>query len=171
MAGKLSRRLVMTGHDAAGVSRVISDNRVSGWTGPAMAGSEVAEIWGSDTPLAYPDDGTMPPYKGFYAPLGGARLMELYLPARSVNYVDAPTNDPDSASAPLAGDGMHKTATTDMIIVMEGRVDCRLDEETIKLGTGDILIQNGTVHAWLNPYDEPCRFIAAMVGAEHSDCD
>lgn len=171
MAGKLSRRVVMTGHDAAGMSRVASDSRVTGWSGPAMADSEIAEIWGSDAPLSYPDDGAMPRYKGFYAPLNGARLMELYLAPRSVTYADAPSDDADSAQAPLARDGMHRTATTDMIIVMEGRVDCRLDEETVKLGTGDILIQNGTVHAWLNPYDEPCRFIAAMVGAENKLCD
>lgn len=165
---KLSRRLVMTGHDAAGVSRVMSDNRVAGWAGPAMAGSEIAEIWGSDAPLSYPDAGAMPGYKGFFAPKHGARLMELYLAPRSIDYLDAPTDDPDSAAAALAPDrpGMHRTATTDMIIVMEGRVDCQLDEETVTLDAGDILIQNGTIHAWFNPYDQPCRFIAVMVGAE-----
>ena len=117
---KIARRLVMTGHDAAGVSRVMSDREVTGWSGPAMADSEIAEMWGSDAPVRYPDDGAMPSYNGFYAPLHGARLMELYLAPRSVTYASVADADPGSASAPLVQDrpGMHRTATTDMIIVI-----------------------------------------------------
>ena len=170
---KIARRLVLTGHDPAGVSRVMSDRIVSGFGGPAMPGSEVAQLWGSDAPLSYPDDGAMPDYAGFYAPLHGARVLEMYLAPRSSKYVAYTTDDPESGAVALTVDkpGMHRTATTDIIIVMEGRVDCELDEETVTLNTGDVLIQNGTIHAWFNPYDEPCRFLCAMVGAENRLCD
>ncbi len=172
MTSKLSRRLVMTGHDAQGVSRVISERIVTGVGGPAMPGAEVSQLWGADRPLCYPDDGAMPDYAAFFAPVHGSRLVELYLPPQSTRYAAHSDDDPDSAAAPLASDrpGMHRTATTDMIIVMEGKVDCALDEETVTLDTGDVLIQNGTIHAWFNPYDMPCRFLAVMVGAENSLC-
>ncbi len=170
---KIARRLVMTGHDAAGVSRVMSDQIISGFAGPAMPGSEVGQIWGSDAPLAYPDDGAMPDYAGFYAPLHGARLLEMYLAPGSSKYVAHTSDDPESGASALTVEkpGMHRTATTDMIIVMEGKVDCALDEETVTLEAGDVLIQNGTIHAWFNPHDEPCRFLAAMVGARNGLCD
>lgn len=170
---RIERRLVMTGHDAAGVSRVVSDQVVTGLPGPAMPGSEVAQLWGSDRPLRYPDNGVMPAYSAFFAPLHGARLVELSLAPRSVRYDAFSNDDPESSSAPLATDrpGMHRTATTDLIIVMEGRVDCELDGERVTLNQGDVLVQNGTIHAWFNPYDEPCRFLAVLVGAENSLCD
>ena len=168
----IGRRLVMTGHDSAGVSRIVSDQRISGVSGPAMPGSEVAQLWGSDLPLRYPDDGAMPAYSAFFPPLRGARLVELHLAAGSDRYAAVTDDDPDSSAAPLARDrpGMHRTASTDIIIVMEGRVDCQLDEERVTLAAGDVLIQNGTIHAWFNPYDEPCRFLAALVGAENDLC-
>jgi mannose-6-phosphate isomerase-like protein (cupin superfamily) len=171
--GKIARRLVLTGHDAAGVSRVMSDQIISGFAGPAMPGSEVGQIWGSDAPLSYPDNGAMPDYAGFYAPLHGARVLEMYLAPGSSKYVAYTTDDPESGASALTVDkpGMHRTATTDIIIVMAGKVDCELDEETVTLNTGDVLIQNGTIHAWLNPHDEPCRFLCAMVGAENKLVD
>ena len=171
--GKIARRLVLTGHDAAGVSRMMSHTIVTGFEGPALPGSEVAQIWGSDTPLAYPDNGAPPDYAGFYAPLHGARVMEMYLPPNSSKYVAFTTDDPESGASALSAEkpGMHRTATTDIIIVMEGRVDCELDEETVHLNPGDVFIQNGTIHRWLNPHDEPARFLCAMVGASNSLCD
>ena len=65
---------------------------------------------------------------------------------------------------------MHRTRTTDIIIVMEGRLDCQLDEETVHLNSGDIFIQNGTIHAWFNPYPEPCRYLAVILGAKNALC-
>ena len=168
----LKRRLAMTGHDAHGVARVMSDRLVTETAAAGLPGSEMLGIWGADTALAHPDDGSMPAATGVFPRIGGTRLGEMYLPPRSVEHPRAPGN--------VAGDGlykpspdipgMHRTASTDLIIVIEGRCDCRLDEETVTLSAGDILVQNGTMHAWSNPYDEPCRFIAVMTGAENALC-
>lgn len=180
MMGNLQRRLVMTGHNARGISRVASDRVVGGSPGPSIAGSEIGEIWGADRPLSFPDDGAMPDYAGFFPPLHGARLVEIFLPANAVDYVAGSKqgharheSGPAQAGAALADDskpGMHRTRTTDIIIVMEGRLDCRLDEETVHLKTGDVFIQNGTIHAWFNPYPEPCRYMAVILGAENVLC-
>jgi hypothetical protein len=168
----LKRRLVMTGHDAQGLGRVMSDRELTTVGSAGLPGSEMLQIWGADRALAYPDDGSNPTFTGMFPLPGGARLGELYLPPHATEHPAGPRN--------AAGDGlykphpdipgMHCTASTDLIIIVSGKCHCRLDEETVTLGPGDVLVQNGTMHAWSNPYDEPCRFIAVILGAENGLC-
>ena len=40
------------------------------------------------------------------------------------------------------------------------------DGASVELGPGDTVVQNGTRHAWRNPYSEPCRMVVFLVGAE-----
>ncbi len=40
-----------------------------------------------------------------------------------------------------------------------------LDEGEVHLKAGDILIQRGTNHAWVNRGDRPCRIAFVMVDA------
>jgi quercetin dioxygenase-like cupin family protein len=64
--------------------------------------------------------------------------------------------------------GMHTTATVDYEYIVSGRCLLELDDGVTKeLGPGDTLIQNGTRHAWRNPFDEPCVIVFALVGARH----
>jgi mannose-6-phosphate isomerase-like protein (cupin superfamily) len=64
--------------------------------------------------------------------------------------------------------GMHTTATVDYEYVASGRCVLELDDgATRELGPGDTVIQNGTRHAWRNPYDEPCVMVVVAVGAHH----
>ena len=63
---------------------------------------------------------------------------------------------------------MHTTATVDYEVVLSGRVVLELDDgETRELKAGDTVIQNGTRHAWRNPFDEPCLLAVVLVGAHH----
>jgi quercetin dioxygenase-like cupin family protein len=62
--------------------------------------------------------------------------------------------------------GMHTTDTVDYEYVVSGRVILELDDgATVELGPGDTVIQNGTRHAWRNPYDGPCQMVVVLVGA------
>ena len=64
--------------------------------------------------------------------------------------------------------GMHTTATIDYEFVVSGRVVLELDDgASLELGPGDTVIQNGTRHAWRNPFDEPCVLVVVLVGAQH----
>jgi hypothetical protein len=38
---------------------------------------------------------------------------------------------------------------------------------TKELAPRDAFIMNGTCHRWLNPFDEPCVWVAVMNTAEH----
>jgi mannose-6-phosphate isomerase-like protein (cupin superfamily) len=66
--------------------------------------------------------------------------------------------------------GMHTTDTIDFEYVISGRVVLELDDgASVELGPGDTVVQNGTRHAWRNPFDEPCRMVVFLVGAERRE--
>ena len=182
MSDKLARRLVVTGHSAAHRSKLAADVTVNGEEIPGQSGVACSVIWGADHKMQFPDNGAKPDYQDFFPPLDGFRLIETYLPANFAARVDPSPQgafaDEMNAVAPgLAAamdakrPGMHRTATVDMIVVLEGRCVLQLDDDEIPLNTGDIVIESGTIHAWANPYDKPCRFLAAVVGAKNALCD
>lgn len=46
---------------------------------------------------------------------------------------------------------MHRTDSVDFGVVIEGEVECELDDGTSRtFGRGDIIVQRGTKHAWKN---------------------
>ena len=63
--------------------------------------------------------------------------------------------------------GMHKTNTVDYAIVYEGEIWLELDDaKTIHLKRGDVVVQNGTRHAWRNLGTEPVTMIFFLNGAK-----
>lgn len=60
----------------------------------------------------------------------------------------------------------HRTASIDFVAVLSGSIDCELDEETVSLHAGDVLIQRGTIHNWINNTTEPCVMFFAMTGSQ-----
>jgi hypothetical protein len=60
---------------------------------------------------------------------------------------------------------MHRTCTIDYAIVMAGEIDMLLDDCEIHLRAGDVLIQQGTNHAWVNRGSELCRIAFVLIDA------
>ena len=60
---------------------------------------------------------------------------------------------------------MHRTETIDYVIVLSGEIDMETDDSTIKLKAGDVLVQRGTNHAWINHGTEPARVAFILVDA------
>ncbi len=60
---------------------------------------------------------------------------------------------------------MHRTRTVDYAIVMAGEIDMLLDDSEIHLKAGDVLVQQGTNHAWVNRGSEPCRVAFVLIDA------
>jgi mannose-6-phosphate isomerase-like protein (cupin superfamily) len=58
---------------------------------------------------------------------------------------------------------MHATRTVDYAIVMAGEIDMLLDDSEIHLKAGDVLVQQGTNHAWVNRGKEPCRIAFVLI--------
>jgi len=61
--------------------------------------------------------------------------------------------------------GMHKTRSVDYAVVMEGEIDMVLDDSEVHLAAGDVLVQQGTNHAWVNRGSGPCRIAFVLIDA------
>jgi hypothetical protein len=61
--------------------------------------------------------------------------------------------------------GMHVTATIDYAIVLHGEIVAILDEAETVLRAGDILVQRGTNHAWVNRSGEMTRVAFVLIDA------
>ena len=61
---------------------------------------------------------------------------------------------------------MHRTRSIDYAIVIEGEIDMLLDDSEVHLKTGDVLVQQGTNHAWVNRGTQPCRMAFVLVDAK-----
>jgi quercetin dioxygenase-like cupin family protein len=50
--------------------------------------------------------------------------------------------------------------------VLSGEVWLELDDgKEVHLRAGDVVVQNGTRHAWRNKNTEPCRLVICLIGA------
>ena len=61
---------------------------------------------------------------------------------------------------------MHRTETIDYVIVMSGEIDMEMDNSTVKLKAGDVMVQRGTNHAWINRGSVPARVAFVLVDAK-----
>jgi len=61
---------------------------------------------------------------------------------------------------------MHRTRSVDYAIVIEGAIDMLLDDSEVHLEAGDVLVQQGTNHAWVNRGDRPCRIAFVLIDAQ-----
>jgi len=59
----------------------------------------------------------------------------------------------------------HRTNSIDYGVIISGSIEMELDTETVKLAPGDILIQRGSIHNWINNGTEPCVIAYILIGA------
>lgn len=62
--------------------------------------------------------------------------------------------------------GMHRTRTMDYAVVLSGEIDMLLDDSEVHLKAGDVVVQRGTNHAWVNRGDAPCQVAFILVDAK-----
>ena len=62
---------------------------------------------------------------------------------------------------------VHRTSTIDYAAVLSGEIDMELDDGvTVHLRRGDVLVQRGTIHNWVNRGKEPCVIAFVLVNAK-----
>ena len=59
----------------------------------------------------------------------------------------------------------HRTKTIDFAVVMSGEIDMVLDDSTVHLKAGDVVVQQETNHAWVNRGKEVCRISFVQIEA------
>lgn len=92
-----------------------------------------------------------------FPPEGSARSREAILQEMGVS---------DHGGARHAA--MHRTTSVDYAIVLEGEIDMLLDDSEVHLTAGDVLVQQGTNHAWVNRGTRPCRMAFVLVDAKEA---
>ena len=68
--------------------------------------------------------------------------------------------------APGVSPRVHRTDSIDYAVVISGEIDMLLDDTEVRLKAGDVLVQRGTVHNWVNRGTEPCVIAFALIGAK-----
>ena len=76
----------------------------------------------------------------------------------------APAGDVKRGHAPRHP-AIHRTRTIDYVVVLEGEIDLLLDDRDVRLKAGDVVVQQGTNHAWINRGAETCRLAMVFVDA------
>ena len=141
-------RRVVTGHDANGRAMVASDAVMANATS-ARPGLEGCVVWASDR---IPVDNLDPRD-------GAQRTTGVTLPGGAVFRVVQ--YGPDTEGR------MHRTRTLDHGVVLSGEVVLELDDGVeVTLHAGDVLVQRGTIHKWINRAAEPCTVAFFILDAE-----
>ena len=60
----------------------------------------------------------------------------------------------------------HRTESVDYAIVLSGEIDMEMDGTMVHLKAGDVLVQRGTIHNWINRGTEPCVVAFVLVAAK-----
>ena len=62
---------------------------------------------------------------------------------------------------------MHRTDSLDYAVIMSGEIDMELEPgEITRLKAGDVIVQRGTVHNWINRGPEPCVIAFVLIAAK-----
>ena len=143
----LTIRRVVTGHDAQGRAKVLIDERVKNVIS-SRPGANSAVIWSSET-LPVDNDGDADP---------SGKKIETTIPGGSVFRV--------VSFGPGVSPRNHRTDSIDYAVVISGEIDMQLDGESVHLKAGDVLVQRGTIHTWVNKSTAPCVIAFALIAAK-----
>jgi quercetin dioxygenase-like cupin family protein len=143
----LQVRRVVTGHDASGRAVVkideISRNMVS-----TRPGATACVVW---TTEGFPASNTGDEDQALRkvgTTLGNGTVFRVIEFAPGV----APRN--------------HRTDSVDYVVVMSGEIDMELEDSVVHLRAGDVLVQRGTIHNWVNRGTAPCVIAAILIDAK-----
>ena len=144
-------RRVVTGHDANDVAKVLLDGAATNWKS-SSPGTVSTLIWSTDrTPADISAGGTIEDL--------GARILGTPPPPNGTRFalIDFPPGNTGR---------MHRTETIDYVIVIAGEIDMDMDDSTVHLRAGDVMVQRGTNHAWVNRGTKPARLAFVLIDAQ-----
>src|SRR5262249_55034128 len=60
----------------------------------------------------------------------------------------------------------HRTDSIDYIVIISGEIDMELDDTRVHLKAGDVMVQRGTIHNWVNNGTAPCVLAVILIDAK-----
>jgi quercetin dioxygenase-like cupin family protein len=73
--------------------------------------------------------------------------------------------------APGVAPRNHRTDSIDYAIVVSGEIDMEFDDSVVHLKAGDVLVQRGTIHNWVNRGTQPCVMAFILIDAKPVEVD
>ena len=140
-------RRVITGHDANGKAIVMIDE-VSKNLFTGRPGATVCNVW---TTEGFPanNDGDED---------AGLRKVGTTIPNGTIFRI--------LEFAPGLAPRNHRTDSIDYIVCMSGEIDMELDDTVVHLKAGDVMVQRGTIHNWINRGTQPCVLAVILIAAK-----
>jgi|SRR5579883_2775683 len=166
-------RRVVTGHDPSGKAIVLFDSAVAPRARPGGGG--VTNLWvttefpvdvsvstdRAQTPVAVPP----PPNGGIFRVVEFAPESAHPEPVDHVKVLQGMGIDPATQGYQRHAH-THRTRTIDYAIVLDGEIDMLLDDSEVHVKAGDVVVQQGTNHAWVNRSGKPCRIAFILIDAK-----
>ena len=144
----LQIRRVVTGHDDQGRAKVLIDETTTNVMSQ-RPGAQYSVIWTTEGFPLSNDGSDDPSHKTIGTTLPNGTVFRIVSFGPGV----APRN--------------HRTDSIDYAVVMSGEIDMELEPgEKIHLKAGDVLVQRGTVHNWINNGAEPCFIAFILIDAK-----
>ena len=140
-------RRVVTGHDDQGRAKVLIDETVKN-VASQRPGALYSVIWSSEGFPVNNDGDADPSGKKIGTTISDGTVFRIVSFGPGV----APRN--------------HRTDLIDYAVVMSGEIDMELDVGKVHLKAGDVLVQRGTIHNWVNTGSEPCVIAFTLVSAK-----
>ena len=143
----LKIRRVVTGHDNQGRAKVLIDEQVNNVVS-GRPGANSSVIWSS---IGFPvnnDGDNDPSHKEIATTIDNGAVFRIVSFGPGVS----PRN--------------HRTDSIDYAVVISGEIDMELDVGSVHLTAGDVLVQRGTIHNWVNKGSAPCVIAFTLVAAK-----
>jgi len=144
----LQVRRVVTGHDGSGRA-VVKIDEVAQNVRSGRPGHESCDIWATQS---FPvdntgDDDPARATRGTTVPNGSVLRVIRYEPG----------------VAPRS----HRTDSIDYAIILAGEIDMELEgNDAVHLKAGDVVVQRGTIHNWINNGTEACTIAFVLIDAK-----
>ncbi len=169
-------RRVITGHDAKGKAIIVADGPAPNTKVRSTTGLTSTLLWVTETTpadISTSADTTLREM-GVPPPANGSVLRIVDFPPEPKGGLGVDNEAvkkemglaSDASGKPARHHGMHRTRSIDYALVLEGEIDMLLDDSEVHLIAGDVLIQVGTNHAWVNNSDKPCRIAFVLIDAK-----
>jgi quercetin dioxygenase-like cupin family protein len=140
----------VTGHNSAGIAKVLMDGEARNAKFPTE-GLVSTLLWCTDRT---PADIAV----GESVEDMGARIIGTPPPPRGSRFCVM-------EFAAGTRSAMHRTESVDYIVMLSGEIDMEMDNSIVTLRAGDVMVQRGTNHAWINNGTEPARFAVVLIDA------
>ena len=166
-------RRVVTGLDERNHAVVLFDSHISLKQDSPVISSTNFWITDSTPPSLSKQDtanrpiGVSPPDNGTkfrlveFAPLDSAT--EAKLPPEMIM---KGVNHPPEKGIPVKHPMMHRTRTLDYAVILSGEIDMMLDDTSVHLKQGDVIVQQATNHGWVNHSAQPCRILFVLMDSK-----